>query len=122
MRFLSRNQKILIASLILIGLFLTGLFGLRTFRSYMRLQQHGLKPGVTDVTQIRGWMTIPYISRAYKVPPAYIFEQIEIPPQGNHKKSLRQLNRKYAPDQPGEIISRVQKAIQQYHDQPPDHE
>lgn len=65
--------------LIILSLVLITFFGIRTIVSYIRIQQTGLQPGVTDVEAIRGWMTIPYIATAYGVPEKYIFEQIGLP-------------------------------------------
>ena len=110
----SRREKIIITGLIVAGLVLVIFFGLRTVVSYLRIHQTGLQPGVTEVEAIRGWMTIPYIAKAYKVPEDYIFERIGIPPTGNHDKNLGQLNRLYAPDERGAVIEAVKAAIRQY--------
>jgi hypothetical protein len=106
-------------SLILLGLLLIGFFGLRAVRSYVRLQQTGLEPGVTDVEAIRGWMTIPYIATAYNVPEAYIFSQLKLPAEGNQDKSLAELNRTYARGQPGVILEGVKTAVKKYLDEYP---
>ena len=110
----SRVEQIIIIGLIVVGLILIVIFGLRTVRSYIRIHQTGLKPGVTDVEAIRGWMTIPYIGTAYDVPEAYIFEQIGIPSEGNQDKSLGRLNREYAAGERGVILNAVKEAIRQY--------
>jgi hypothetical protein len=100
--------------LIMIGLILILFFGMRTVVSSIRIWQTGLQPGVTDVEAIRGWMTIPYIATAYGVPEEYIFEQIGLPQTDNRNKSLGQLNRKYAYNQPAAILNAVKEAIRQY--------
>ena len=87
----------------------------------------GLKPGITDVEAIRGWMTVPYIAAAYGVPEEHIFKEIGIPAEKNQKKSLSQLNRKYAFGEKGVIVNAVKTAIRKYqeeHPSPsePDHE
>ena len=106
--------------LIVLGLILVGLFGVRAVVSFVRIQQTGLLPGVTDVEAIRGWMTIPYIATAYGVPEEYLFEHIGIPAEGNRNKSLGQLNREYAFGQPTIILNVVKEAIRQYQrEQPP---
>jgi hypothetical protein len=119
----TRKERILIIGLIVLGLLLVIFFGLRTVRSYIRIHQMGLQPGVTDVEAVRGWMTIPYIATAYNVPEEYIFEQIGIPQEGNQKRSLGQLNREYAPDERARILNAVKQAIRQYqaeHSAPPE--
>lgn len=105
--------------LIILGLVLITFFGIRTIVSYIRIQQTGLQPGVTDVEAIRGWMTIPYIATAYGVPEKYIFEQIGLPQAGNQNKSLGQLNREYAPGQRAKIVNIVKEAIRKYQTEPP---
>jgi hypothetical protein len=117
----SRKWQIIIISLIVIGLLLIGFFGLRAVRSYIRIQQTGLEQGVTDVELIRGWMTIPYIAKAYQVPEDYLFEQLNLPAEGNRHKSIGELNRTYARGQPGVILEVVKAAIRRYqaeHPQP----
>lgn len=104
--------------LILIGLLLVGVFGVRTVVSYIRIQRTGLQTGATDVEAIRGWMTIPYIAQAYGVPEEFIFAQVDIPQTDNQAKSLSQLNRSYAPGESAVILSRVKAAIRQYQAKP----
>ncbi len=106
--------------LIALGLILVGFFGVRAVVSFVRLQQTGLQPGVTDPEAIRGWMTIPYIATAYGVPEEYLFEHIGVPAAGNREKSLGQLNREYAFGQPTAILNAVKEAVGQYQrEQPP---
>lgn len=109
----SRRERIIIISLIVLGLVLVLFFGFRAVRSYIRIHQTGLHPGVTNVEAIRGWMTIPYIAKAYHVPPNYLFEKVGIPPTGNQDKSLGQLNREYNLE-PMAVLNTVKDAIRQY--------
>lgn len=106
-------RQFLTVGLIILGLALICFFGLRLVRSHGHLQRD-LRPGVTDVELVRGWMTVPYVAKAYHVPEDYIFEQLGIPPQGNKDKSLFQLNREYAPGQHGAIINRVKEVLRRY--------
>lgn len=110
----SRAGQILIIGLIVLGVILILFFGFRAARSYLRIQQTGLQPGVSDVELIRGWMTVPYIAAAYGVPEAYIFTQIGIPQPDNQNKSLGQLNREYAPGEPAAILNAVKEAVRRY--------
>lgn len=111
--FSSRERKICIV-LIIVGVILIGVFGFRAVRSYIRLERMRLKPGTTDVEAIRGWMTIPYIARAYGVPRDYIFQRLNIPHEGNQDESLYHLQRAYDFDEQGAIVEAVKTAIQQY--------
>jgi len=116
----SRTGQILIIGLIVLGVILVLFFGFRAVRSYLRIQQTSLQPGVSDVELIRGWMTIPYIAAAYGVPEAHIFEQIGIPQADNQEKSLGQLNREYAAGEPVVILNKVKEVVRQYQaDHPP---
>ena len=117
---LSRNEQRIFFMLIILGIFLVGFFGLRTVRSYIRLQRMGLQPGITDVEAVRGWMTIPYIATAYGIPEGYIFKQLNIPAEGNHKESLSQLNRQYDFGEKGAIVSAVKTAITTYQTEHPE--
>ena len=110
----SRWEKRLTTGLIVLGLILILFFGFRAVRSFLRIQFTGLEPGVTDVEQIRGWMTIPYIATAYGVPEDYIFEQIGVPQADNQAKSLRRLNFDYFEGEPEAILEAVKVAIRQY--------
>ncbi|MCB9098430.1 MAG: hypothetical protein H6632_02735 [Anaerolineales bacterium] len=108
------TERLIFISLLVVGLLLIGFFGLRAVGSYIRIQQTGLEPGVTDVEAIRGWMTIPYIAQAYQVPESFIFEQLNIPAEGNRKKSLRDLNREQTAGNPGALTEAVKTAIRRY--------
>jgi hypothetical protein len=110
----SNRWRWLAVGAILIGLALVLFFGFRAVRSYMRLQNAGLQPGASDVSLIRGWMTVEYLSRMYGVPREVIFEGLGIPAQGNEQKSLSQLNRQYAPGQQYEMLNRARAVIQAY--------
>ena len=97
-----------------IGLFLTIFFGFRAVRSFAQIRLTGLQPGTTDVGAIRGWMTIPYISKAYNVPSDYLYQQINVPTSGNDAKNLGDLSREFFPGQPGVILQKVKDAIHSY--------
>ncbi|MCB0214029.1 MAG: hypothetical protein KDJ52_32125 [Anaerolineae bacterium] len=113
------GERLLFIGLLVLGLLLIGFFGLRATFSYIRIQQTGLDPGVTDVEAIRGWMTVPYIAKAYQVPETFIFEQLAIPAEGNRKKSLRELNREQTPGEQATMIENVKAAIRLYQTEHP---
>jgi len=116
----SRRERLVTIGLIVLGLILVGFFGVRAVVSFIRIQQTGLQPGVTDVEAIRGWMTVPYIATAYGAPEEYLFERLGIPAEGHRDKSLGQLNREYAFGQPAAILNAVKEAVRQYQgEQPP---
>ena len=103
-------QKGLLIGILLLGVLAAGFFGTRAVRSFMRLRA-GPPPGAADVQAIRGWMTVPYVAHTYHVPPEMLYAAVGVPPQGNDRKSLSELNRLTAPGQQGVVIERVREAI-----------
>lgn len=77
----SKLWRFLPVSLILIGLFLTVLFGLRSVRSFRQVQyieQQGLDRGTASVDAIQHWMTIRFIAVAYAVPEEYLYSALNV--------------------------------------------
>ena len=117
---LNSHQRALIIGLILIGILTVGFFGLRTFHAFSAFRGHRPPPPPsaadaeqieTDVELIRDWMTIPFISRMYHVPPQKLFDALEIPRQGNQEKSLAQLNEEYFPQADGILMEKVKATV-----------
>jgi hypothetical protein len=113
---LNPKQRNFVIGLIIIGLMIVGFFGLRTARAFR--QFHGHRPPPfdgehveTDASLIRDWMTVPFISRMYRVPPPILFESLKIPEQGNKEKSLKQLNEEYYPQDEGIILEKIKATI-----------
>ena len=118
----STNQKILAIGLIVIGLVIAGLFGLRSFHALRRFRSHPppLPPPSkieTDVSLIRDWMTVPFVAHTYYVPDKILFDALKIPPQGNENKSLNKLNRAYYPNDNGFVLEKVRETVRA--NQPP---
>jgi len=111
------RQRNFVVGLIIIGLMIIGFFGLRTARAFRQFHGHRPPPPFatehveTDVSLIRDWMTIPYISRMYHVPPPVLFEALKIPEQGNKEKNLKQLNEEYYPQDHGVVLEKIKAAI-----------
>jgi hypothetical protein len=111
------RQRNFVVGLIIIGLMIIGFFGLRTVRAFRQFHGHRPPPPFatehveTDVTLVRDWMTVPFISRMYHVPAPVLFEALEIPEQGNQEKSLRQLNKEYYPQETGIVLEKIKTAI-----------
>ena len=106
--------------LIFIGGLIVGFFGLRTLRAFREFRgQHPLPPPSaadaerieTDAELIREWMTIPFISKMYHVPPKVLFDALGIPPNRNREKSLKQLNEEYFPRTEGIMLEKVKAAV-----------
>jgi hypothetical protein len=113
------RQRNFVIGLIIIGLMIIGFFGLRTVRAFRQFHGHRPHPPFgehveTDVELIQDWMTLPYISITYHLPPNLLYEQLNIPPKGNEKRSLKRLNDKYYPQAPGTVLEKVKAAILAY--------
>ena len=114
---LTPRQRSLVTGLIIIGLVIVVFFGWRTARAFRKFRGHPPPPPFatdqveTDVNLIRDWMTVPFVSEMYHVPPRLLFEALEIPDQGNHEKSLRQLNEEYYPQVEGIVLTKVKAAV-----------
>ena len=113
------RQRTLVFVLIGLGILIVGFFGLRTFHAFREFRGHrqpgppfGDKHAETNVELIRDWMTIGSLSRIYDVPHRLLYDALGIPPNGNEKKSLKQLNDEYFPDRPGYVLTTVKAAIQ----------
>jgi hypothetical protein len=77
----SRLWRFLPVALILIGLAVTVLFGLRSVRSFRQvqyIQQQGLDRGAASVEAIQPWMTIRFIAVAYAVPEEYLYSALDV--------------------------------------------
>jgi hypothetical protein len=113
----NRRQRALVISLILIGLVVVGFFGWRTARAIRQFRGHPPPPPFaaetleTDVSLIRDWMTIPFISRMYGVPARLLFKALDIPEHRNKEKSLKQLNEEYYPQADGIVLEKVKAAV-----------
>jgi hypothetical protein len=119
------KQRILVTGLIVLGLAIVLFFGLRTERAFRQFRGHHPPPPFTtqsletDVSLIRDWMTLPFISKMYRVPPPILFEALAIPEAGNRGKSLEQLNKEYYPEAAGTVLQKIQAAILTYQSQQP---
>ena len=48
-------------------------------------------PRQTDVSAIAGWMSVPYVARAYRVPPPVLFEALGVSPDGHRRTTLNEI-------------------------------
>ncbi|MCC7119023.1 MAG: hypothetical protein IT310_10900 [Anaerolineales bacterium] len=116
------KRRFIILGLTFFGCLLILFFGTRLFHAYQKFNghgPHGFAPKLeTDVEQVRGWMTIPFISRMYGVPEPILYKALGIPEEGNHKKSLEDLDGEYFPEAAGTALQIV-KATLLAHPAPP---
>jgi hypothetical protein len=114
------RQRNFVVGLIVIGLMIIAFFGLRTVSAFRQFHGHRPPPPFaaerieTDVELIRDWMTLPYISITYGLPPRLLYDTLGIPPNKSEKKSLKQLNDEYFPGAPGFVLETVKATILAY--------
>lgn len=75
--------------LILLGVVLIAFFGFRSYVHYQHLAK--MEASGFAVESLRGWMTMPYISKRYDVSEQALFDAIGIEVAENKSYSLRQL-------------------------------
>ena len=120
---MNTRQRNFVVGLIVIGLMIIAFFGLRTVRAFRQFHGHRPPPpfadekAETDVDLIRDWMTLPYVSITYQLPRNLLYETLKIPPKGNERKSIKELNDEYYPEAPGTVLELVKAALRGY--QPP---
>ena len=116
------KQKALVIGLIILGVLFTAFFGMRVARAFRKFDGHRPPPRgevETDVELIRDWMTIKFISRTYAVPERILFEALDISPNSNFEKSLKDINEEYFPDQDGYVLDLIKATVQTNLPQPP---
>ncbi len=104
----------LVPLLIVAGLLLVAVFGLRVTRSFTKMRHAGFHPRAVNVDGIQDWMTVPGLAHLFNVPEVYLYQQIGVPQQGSQRSSLLALNNRYYPGQPGMVVNRVKEAIRQF--------
>jgi hypothetical protein len=119
--------QILAIVLVVIGLGLVIVFGLRSIQSFRMLQyaqEQGFYEGAPDPTAIRPWMTVRYVAVVYTVPQEYLFAKLDIPfDRRNSNASLAELNREFELGRSSRgaypaIMDKVVAAIDQYRANP----
>ena len=94
---------------------------MQTVRAIQDFQQTRILTAEGDVSTIRPWMTIHYISRVYHVPEGYLYESLQIVyPQQTNRTSIRSLAVRYNRSL-DRLISDIQTAIKTYRYQHPSH-
>jgi hypothetical protein len=114
----SSKPPIVFIALSILGAFLILFFGLRALRAFRKFDGPRPHPPIagqflTDVETIEDWMTIPFISHNYGVPPDLLFKALNIAPvdKADFKKSLKQLNDEYFPDADGYVLATIKATI-----------
>src|SRR5690606_36746289 len=72
-------------------------------------------PVTTGLDDIRPWMTVQYIANSTGVPAEYLFEQLDIPAEGNAFKPLQMLAREVGfREGPRGLSEAIKSALNQY--------
>jgi hypothetical protein len=119
----SKTKRAVVAGFTILGCLFILFFGLRAFHAFKKFggpPPPQRTPGEveTDVERIRDWMTVPFIARMYGVPEDILFDALEIPVEGNRRKSLEDINRIYFPQSDG-LPEQIIKAAILAHQPPP---
>lgn len=115
----TRTRVIVTGVLLCLALGVTIFCAVQTVKAIQRFEQTRTLTAAGDVSTIRPWMTIPYISRVYHVPESYLYESLNITdPRPAHRTSLRSLAVRYNRSVDG-LISDIQTAIKTYRKQHP---
>jgi len=119
------KTNLLVLGLTVFGCLLMLVFGLRVMRALDKFDGVPQPPPFaaadeieTDVETIEDWMTVPFISHTYGIPPEVLMKALMIPMKGNHKKSLKELNEEYYPRSDGYVIDTVKATILAYRSSP----
>jgi len=111
-RFARRRPYLLAA--IVIALIIVVVFGGRSaWRLAWRLAGPPPPPRQTDVTQIADWMSVPYVSRAYRVPDPELYKALGVEPEGRRTRRIRDI----AQDQgitSAQAVEQVQAAVREW--------
>lgn len=117
-RFRGRRWAIaLLIVVIVLGLVVAAASARRMFRR----PRGPLGPRQTDVTLIAAWMTVPYISRTFGVPPDELYQGLGVPRDGNDRKSLGDLATAVGRS-PDDLIAAAQTVVKDFqasHPNPP---
>ncbi|NVO15925.1 MAG: DedA family protein [Rhodoplanes sp.] len=112
-RYLEMNRVRLLATCMLIlALVATALFGYRTYRSFQLLRS-AYDVGAPRTSGIRGWMTLKYVSTAYRVSEASLGKGLQLPPDVDTGRSLKSLAEE-ARISPPQYVQRVQRVIAEH--------
>ncbi len=129
----TKRARAVLGAVIAAGLAVTVFFGFAAVRSAVRLKagierrggigrwnrgsdfrgsgSRGADALGPEIDSIRGWMTVPHVERLFAVPADELFAELGIPPEGNRRKSLKELNRRYAPGNNGFLLEKLKEAL-----------
>jgi hypothetical protein len=104
----------LIPLLIVAGMLLAVVFGVRATHAFANMRHAGFHPRVVTVDGIQDWMTVPGLAHLFDVPEDYLYQHIGVPQQGSQHSSLSALNSRYFPGQTDVVLNRVKETVRQF--------
>jgi hypothetical protein len=116
------RRRPIVAGIIAVLLVIVLLFGGRSaWRLGVRLLGPPPPPRQTDVSLIAEWMSVPYISRVYRVPPPQLYEALGVEPEGRQRRPLREIAQETgrSTDEVVQIVRETVLAWQASHPAPP---
>ncbi|MBI4207734.1 MAG: DedA family protein [Betaproteobacteria bacterium] len=84
-------------------------FGLRSYHTFLLLRS-AYELGAPDVSNIRAWMTLRYVSDTFHAPESALVERLGLAPETNPDMSLRSLAER-EDQSPFQYAQRVQRAV-----------
>jgi hypothetical protein len=109
-----RNPRFYLLVFLIFGLILTVFFATRAFHGFQRVRSNKFGGGESNVELIRGWMTVEYITKMYHVPPNVVLSPLNLPVDGNEKRSLESLIRMSGTTDPKGMLEKVKTSINQF--------
>jgi hypothetical protein len=109
-----RNPRFYLILFLILGLILAGFFALRAFHGFQHMRSNKFGGGESNVELIRGWMTVDYITKMYHVPPDVVLSPLNLPVEGNEKRSLESLIRSTRTSDPAGLLQKIKDNINQF--------
>jgi FtsZ-interacting cell division protein ZipA len=98
------RRRLIVVALVVVGLF--------TVSSAFRAFNHGRRFRERVDEPIQSWMNVPYIARAYRVPPPLVARAIGLSPEQRDRRPLREIAQAQG-RVPEELIAEIMAAIEQ---------
>src|SRR5690349_11434797 len=110
MALLAKRRRIL-AAIVALAFVAALVFGAQAaWRLFHRMTVPPPTPRQTDVSAIEGWMTVPYVARHYRVPPAELFQALGVEPEQHLTTTLDGIARETGRSR-GEVLATVRQTV-----------
>jgi membrane-associated protein len=105
----NRRTPRVLAALLVLAIIASVFFALRTYGS-LRLLQSAQLLGRPQISSVRGWMTLSYVSETYRVPMEELMNGLNLPADTAKDSSLKSLSERQGVT-PFSYVSRAQQVI-----------